>query len=477
MADLLSVGIDIGTSTTQVVFSRLELQNTSGFFSVPNVAITEKKLLYKSTPHSTPLSAAYRLDADKLEEIVRQEYEKAGYLPENVETGAVIITGESARKENAALVLSTLSRLAGDFVVSTAGPDLESVIAGKGSGACAWSEKNAGCAFNLDIGGGTTNIAVFREGEAISCGCYDIGGRLLCFDEGRIIRKISPSAQKLIDHLQLPLRVGSRADTTAVRALTDKMAELLAEALGILPAEPLLEELTTSGSSRLRIPVGCAEDIFFSGGVADFLYSAKEFGDYPFQDIGALLGKSIRSGTLFRHGRIHRAQETIAATVIGAGTYTTTLSGSTITSDASVLPRKNLPVLKLFGEAEKAILQGDGTALREQAAWFMSQHDTESLALAMEGPENPDYISLQRLAEAVISALEPVLPPTEPIYLVMHQDTAKALGLIMRRRLENRRKCVVLDGIRLSGEAFIDIGAPLMDGLVVPVVLKTLIFG
>ena len=123
MADLLSVGIDIGTSTTQVVFSRLELQNTSGFFSVPNVAITEKKLLYKSTPHSTPLSAAYRLDADKLEEIVRQEYEKAGYLPENVETGAVIITGESARKENAALVLSTLSRLAGDFVVSTAGPD------------------------------------------------------------------------------------------------------------------------------------------------------------------------------------------------------------------------------------------------------------------------------------------------------------------------------------------------------------------
>ena len=135
MADILSVGIDIGTSTTQVVFSRLLLENTGGYFSVPRVSIVDKQILYKSRVHLTPLTGESRIDADRVRELVAAEYRKAGFSPGDTGSGAVIITGESARKDNSDAVLKSLSDFAGDFVVSAAGPDMESVIAGKGSGA------------------------------------------------------------------------------------------------------------------------------------------------------------------------------------------------------------------------------------------------------------------------------------------------------------------------------------------------------
>ena len=131
MSSILSVGIDIGTSTTQVIFSRITMDNMAGYFSAPRIAITGKELIYKSKIHFTPLKTPVLLDGDGVRDIVAAEFAQAGFRPEDVDTGAVIITGESARKENAAVVLEKLSSFAGEFVVSTAGPDLESVIAGK----------------------------------------------------------------------------------------------------------------------------------------------------------------------------------------------------------------------------------------------------------------------------------------------------------------------------------------------------------
>lgn len=176
MADIVSVGIDIGTSTTQVVFSRLTMENAAGYFAVPRVSIVDKQVIYKGQVHTTPLKSPVLIDGAGVREIVAREYGRAGFRPADVETGAVIITGESARKENAAAVLSELSGFAGDFVVSTAGPDLESIIAGKGSGAWRCSLEEDCVAVNLDIGGGTTNIVAFDCGETVSTGCLDVGG-------------------------------------------------------------------------------------------------------------------------------------------------------------------------------------------------------------------------------------------------------------------------------------------------------------
>jgi len=112
LPDILSVGIDIGTSTTQLVFSRLTMQNTSGYFSVPRVSIVDKQVIYKSQVYLTPLATPILIDGEAVRDLVAAEFRKAGFSPADVDTGAVIITGESARKENAALVLDKLSSFA-----------------------------------------------------------------------------------------------------------------------------------------------------------------------------------------------------------------------------------------------------------------------------------------------------------------------------------------------------------------------------
>lgn len=163
---ILSVGIDIGTSTTQVIFSRLTFKNSAGYFAVPHIAIVDKEVVYKSGIYTTPLENRVMIDGVRVREIVAGEFQKAGYRPEDTQTGAVIITGESARKENSEIVLQELSDFAGEFVVSTAGPDLEAIIAGKGSGARQYSVEHQCRVANLDIGGGTTNLVLLTRGKS-----------------------------------------------------------------------------------------------------------------------------------------------------------------------------------------------------------------------------------------------------------------------------------------------------------------------
>ena len=131
-----SVGIDIGTSTTQLIFSELTIENEASNYVVPRINIVDKKVTYRSKIYFTPLLDQKTIDAEKVKEIIEKEYQDAGMKPEDLSTGAVIITGETARKQNANVVLDTLSNLAGDFVVATAGPDLESVLSARG----AWME-------------------------------------------------------------------------------------------------------------------------------------------------------------------------------------------------------------------------------------------------------------------------------------------------------------------------------------------------
>ena len=239
MASILSVGIDIGTSTTQVIFSRIDMENTGGYFSVPRVSIVDKQVIFKSPVYLTPLKTPILIDGEEVRKLVAGAYREAGYTPADVDTGAVIITGESARKENAAEVLRQLSDFAGEFVVSTAGPDLESIIAGKGSGAYQYSMDNGCTAVNLDIGGGTTNIVMFKDGETVAKGCLDIGGRLIRLNSDLTVTYISPAAQAVADAEGVRLAVGQRTSYEALEKITDKMADLLLQALGAKPVKAL----------------------------------------------------------------------------------------------------------------------------------------------------------------------------------------------------------------------------------------------
>ena len=502
MADktaILSVGIDVGTSTTQVVFSKLQMDNAGGYFSVPRVAIVDKEVVYKSEIYMTPLKTDVLIDTEALRDIVAAEFRKAGYRPEDTDSGAVIITGESARKENSDAVLKSLSDFAGDFVVSAAGPDMESLIAGKGSGAWQYSMDHHCRVANLDIGGGTTNVVLFEDGETAARGCLDIGGRLICMDSQGMITKVSPAAAVMAQAAGVSVHVGDRGDEKALSAVTRQMAAALNVYLGVgVPVggeadtaksdaaghrtaggiediEALLKQIKTPGSSDFPVPEK-VQAVFFSGGVADLIYH-ESADTWAYGDIGVLLGRAIRESRLFTDFQKMEPGETIRATVVGAGTYTTTISGSTITYSDDIFPLKNIPVIKLDEALQEACFAGDTEPVIRRIQWVLGQNDEDRFILAMPGKRDPGYTEMKRAAAAIRQIMDRVQSSGEPILLVIESDRAKAMGQMIRQQPDLKRQVVAIDSIHVEDGEYVDMGKPMMNGMVIPVVVKTLIFG
>lgn len=480
MADktaILSVGIDVGTSTTQVVFSKLQMDNAGGYFSVPRVAIVDKEVVYKSEVYMTPLKTDVLIDTDALRNIVAAEFRKAGYRPEDTDSGAVIITGESARKENSDAVLKSLSDFAGDFVVSAAGPDMESLIAGKGSGAWQYSMDHHCRVANLDIGGGTTNVVLFEDGETLARGCLDIGGRLICMNPQGIITKVSPAAAVMAQAAGVSVSVGDRCDELKLTAVTRQMAAALNAYLGVgtKDIDAILRQIKTPGSSDFPVPEKI-QAVFFSGGVADLIYH-ESADTWAYGDIGVLLGRAIRESRLFTDFQKMEPGETIRATVVGAGTYTTTISGSTITYSDDIFPLKNIPVIKLDEELQEACFAGETEPVIRRIQWVLGQNDEEHFILAMPGKRNPGYTEMKRAAAAIRQIMDRVQLPGEPILLVIESDIAKAMGQMIRQQPDLKRQVVAIDSIHVEDGEYVDMGKPMMNGMVIPVVVKTLIFG
>lgn len=480
MADktaILSVGIDVGTSTTQVVFSKLQMDNAGGYFSVPRVAIVDKEVVYKSEVYMTPLKTDVLIDTDALRDIVAAEFRKAGYRPEDTDSGAVIITGESARKENSDAVLKSLSDFAGDFVVSAAGPDMESLIAGKGSGAWQYSMDHHCRVANLDIGGGTTNVVLFEDGETLARGCLDIGGRLICMNPQGIITKVSPAAAVMAQAAGVSVSVGDRCDELKLTAVTRQMAAALNAYLGVgtKDIDAILRQIKTPGSSDFPVPEK-VQAVFFSGGVADLIYH-ESADTWAYGDIGVLLGRAIRESRLFTDFQKMEPGETIRATVVGAGTYTTTISGSTITYSDDIFPLKNIPVIKLDEELQEACFAGETEPVIRRIQWVLGQNDAERFILAMPGKRDPGYTEMKRAAAAIRQIMDRVQPPGEPILLVIESDIAKAMGQMIRQQPDLKRQVLAIDSIHVEDGEYVDMGKPMMNGMVIPVVVKTLIFG
>ena len=460
-----------------MVFSKLQMDNAGGYFSVPRVAIVDKEVVYKSEVYMTPLKTDVLIDTDALRDIVAAEFRKAGYRPEDTDSGAVIITGESARKENSDAVLKSLSDFAGDFVVSAAGPDMESLIAGKGSGAWQYSMDHHCRVANLDIGGGTTNVVLFEDGETLARGCLDIGGRLICMNPQGIITKVSPAAAVMAQAAGVSVSVGDRCDELKLTAVTRQMAAGLNAYLGVgtKDIDAILRQIKTPGSSDFPVPEK-VQAVFFSGGVADLIYH-ESADTWAYGDIGVLLGRAIRESRLFTDFQKMEPGETIRATVVGAGTYTTTISGSTITYSDDIFPLKNIPVIKLDEELQEACFAGETEPVIRRIQWVLGQNDEEHFILAMPGKRNPGYMEMKRASASIRQIMDRVQPPGEPILLVIESDIAKAMGQMIRQQPDLKRQVVAIDSIHVEDGEYVDMGKPMMNGMVIPVVVKTLIFG
>ncbi len=468
---LLTVGIDLGTSTTQLVLSELTVENFASAFTVPRISISDKKVIYRSDIIFTPLLNQSEIDAEPIKAFVAEQYRQAGIHKQDIQMGAVIITGETARKSNANNVLRALSGYAGDFVVATAGPDLESIIAGKGAGAQTYSETKRKPVVNLDIGGGTTNLAVFKDGEVIDTACFDIGGRLIKLDQQQKITYIAPKIQEIINKKGLILHLGDQATEQNLLPIISELVAVLENSIGLGTQSPFYQLLVTNHPLRKgeELPI-----VTFSGGVADCLNTTST-NLFKYGDIGLLLGKYLRKSLIFSEKEVLESAETIRATVVGAGSHTAEISGSTIAYREQILPVKNIPILKLAQEDETLTVTELGQRIQEKLNWHRIE-ETPQIALAIRGMNNPTFADIQRYGQGIVEGLANLVAEQIPIIVMVDEDMAKALGHALSAHLPKDYPFICLDSVKVENGDYVDIGLPVAEGAVLPVIVKTLVF-
>lgn len=471
---LLSVGIDMGTSTTQIVLSKLHIQNLASSFSVPRLVITDKEVVYRSDICFTPVMEDNRIDMQKIQAFIQEQYEKAGIRKEDIQTGAVIITGETARKDNANEAVLSLSGFAGDFVVATAGPDLESIIAAKGAGAHTYSKEHSTSIVNIDIGGGTSNLALFDNGDLIDTGCLDIGGRLIKVDQvTHEVTYIAPKIKQLAAQRGIELALGQRVNPSDLEPIIGEMVKLLEESVGLSQAGDFYDTIITNKGLKLERSIPC---ISFSGGVADYIYQEASGDVFQYGDIGILLGRAIAASPLVTQMTVARAAETIRATVVGAGSHTTEISGSTITYTEESFPIKNIPILKLAAADESGSSETLAQAVADKLNWFKLNNDLQRVAIAVEGKKSPSFQEVQKYAQGLHQGMSELLERDYPLIVIVHHDMAKVLGQTLYALLGYKKDVVCIDSVMVDNGDYIDIGKPIANGKVLPVVIKTLVF-
>ena len=477
MADtrsLLSVGLDIGTTTTQVIFSKLNLSDVARPGQIPRMAIIGREVLYQSPIVFTPLTDRDTVDADKLEEIVRREYSAAGVSPSQVETGAVIITGETAKKKNADQILKALSGLAGDFVVSVAGPHVESLIAGRGAGAAQYSQSHYNTVTNVDIGGGSANSATFRSGNYLAAAAMNYGGRIVEIDhETGKIRHIAEPARTICEDCGLNIKIGDIPELGELKRFTDRMADMTVELIEGTSSK-LAQQLYLTPPTQVS---GKGSVLMFSGGIGHYYYNPikiERVSDATLHDdIGPLLAQSLRNHPAIQAYTVLPPAETMRATVLGASTQTITLSGSTIWAEKEILPIRNVPVIRptLADDLDAtSVAHSISDALRR---WDVDPRNN-NFAIAIDLGHSLNYPALLQLATG-ISNFSEILPPDKPLVVIIERDYAQALGQTLKGFVP-QRSLLVIDQVGLIEGDYIDVGNPLMDGRVVPLSIKTLVF-
>ncbi|MHA6801010.1 ethanolamine ammonia-lyase reactivating factor EutA [Bounagaea algeriensis] len=472
--EVLSVGIDVGTTTFQLAFSRLTVRSGRGIGVLPRLEVGSRATAHRSAPRETPLKDRDEVDAERLLDLIEREFGAAGVQPADVETGAVIITGETARTKNAEAILAAVSGLAGDFVVTVAGPNLEAQIAGRGAGAAAFSAKHYTTAINVDIGGGSANVAAFRSGRHLASAAIMVGGRQLTLDPASgSVTSLAPPGRALIAHLGIDLAGGQRASVPALRELTDAMADLIVDLVRGCEQHLPRDIPRTPPLPRFSDDVAA---VFLSGGVGRAYYDGDAAGDIgeiaAYGDVGPLLARSLRENARLGEMPVRAPADALGATVLGAASQTVTLSGSTVWTRRALLPLRNLPVIEpVVGDPVPEPADLVAELVRAVRRW--GGDDEANAALALDLPAHLDFPALQRVAHGV-AAFARQRPQHGPVVLVSEHDYAQALGQTINTAIPDV-PLIAIDQIELGEGDFIDIGQPMPDGRAVPVSVKTLV--
>lgn len=465
---LVSVGVDIGSSTSHLVFSRIVLERLDNRYIV-----AEREVVHESEVLLTPYLDDQSIDAAALGAFIERQYELAQVNPQAIDTGALILTGVAVRRSNARAIADLFAAQAGKFVSVSAGDALETTLAAFGSGAAARSIREAARVMNIDIGGGTSKIAVCEDGELAGMTAADVGARIVSFDpEGRV-RRIEEAGHRFAAEVGLRLELGARPDPVLLEKMVGRMADRLFDIVSN-------GELGSETSALLRIdplPPGRAPDVVtFSGGVSEYIYGHQAQG---YGDLGPQLAQAILQRVKAWGPRIEQPEQGIRATVVGASQYTIQVSGATIYVEPhDVLPLKNtqviVPALALAGEIldSAAIAAAVRGALRR----FDLQHGERAVALCYRWQESATFARMDAFCRGVVEGLSVLLERGLPLVLVGEGDIGGLIGIHCKEELKLRNPIVSIDGVTLKDFDFVDIGALLDTSGAVPVVIKSLVF-
>jgi ethanolamine utilization protein EutA len=465
---ILSVGVDIGSSTSHLVFSRIVLERLDSRY-----VVSERETFFQSDILLTPFSAEDTIDADALGAFIKRQYADAQVDPDEIDTGALILTGVAVRRRNARRIGELFAGQAGKLVAVSAGDSLESVMAAYGSGAVARSIRDQTTVMNVDVGGGTSKIAVCADGKVVAVTAIDVGARLICLDEAGRITRIEVAGEKFAAELGIRAELGARLDATAMRALAQLMADRLFEAMR--GRSPSVAETKLLRLDHLSYR-GEISEITFSGGVAEYIYGRET---NTFGDLGALLAAEIRNRAQGLGLRLEKPSEGIRATVIGASQYTTQVSGSTIfVAPLEALPLRNVPVIAPdLALGQETI---DSAAIAASIAQTLNRLDLASgrdpVAVFVPWQGSATFHRLDALCRGLIDGLAQILARGHPLVLAGDGDVGGLLGIHLREEIRLKNPIVSVDGLDLKEFDYIDIGTMLESSGAVPVVIKSLVF-
>ena len=469
---LTSVGIDIGSSTSHLMFSKLIMRRRSTEMS-SEFEVVFREVLYRSPILLTPYSDADTIDTEGLGSFVAKSYEEAGITQDEVDTGAVICTGEAVRKHNSDAIIHMLAAAGGKFVCATAGPNLEGILGAHGSGAAARSMKiTAG--MNVDMGGGTTKIAIVQQGKVTETMAINIGARLIAWSPDGTITRVEEAGRLIGENLGFEVKVGGSLTDDQKEKLAEKFAEIVFEALSRTEYSPLAKDLTISGPLEYSGPI---DEIGFSGGVSEYVYDyAKE--DYG--DLGPLLGKAVRTRIPSLGMPLSGSAERIRATVIGASQYTVQVSSSTIFfSDIKLLPQLDLQVVPAYLPADPNDISAAGIKEAIDESFVRLDINRSEIGrhicLALLGPVIPTFDSIKAICDGIVAGLEG-LPDDWPWTIILSADVAGLVGSMLKREHKVSQDVIVVDGITVGEFNFVDLGQPIESVEAVPVVVKSLVF-
>ena len=470
---LTSVGIDIGSSGTQVIFSTIHLQRKSDSHASRYV-IVDRKTAHESPIRFTPFAGETAIDAAALGRIIDEAYEAAAIRPSDIDTGVVILTGEALRRENAEAIAGIVADKGGDFLTATAGNHMEAMLAAFGSGAAKLSHERGARILNVDIGGGTTKLALAEKGEVVWTAALHAGGRLIAAEDGRVTR-LEPTGRHFAETAGADLSLGGPVDAETLRAIARTMADIIVRAVTERPLGP---DVARMFLTDVPDDLGGLDGIVFSGGVGAYVggQETRDFGDLGIH-LGTLLKARAEAGDF--GAPMLPGGSAIRATALGASEYSVQLSGqtSTVTAPGRSLPRRNMQVLKptldLMATPDAETI---ADAILEHYEAFDLDPVTREAVLAFEFNGPPSYGRIRTLADGIVRALAPRIETGAGLYIMIDGDIAQTLGGMLREELGLANDLLVLDGISLRDFDYIDLGKIRLPSFTVPVTVKSLLF-